>query len=658
MLRFAEELLLLLLNEEAGDLAFVPEAALQHTLAGAALMDLALENRVDADTRQLVVIDATPVGDELLDPALASIVAAGGTHSAEHWVRQLAADGDHIRAAALRRLVQAGILQSAAEGEMVPSPELARAHRYPTVDGNAEREVRLRIMGVLFGDDIPAPRDIVIICLADACGMFERLLSKAELDQVRERLDLVRRLDLIGQAVTKAVRASSAQAAAPARPAPVREIPRVKAGLLLGSALAAARDVRGHFAEQYLKLGPVFEVRMLHRRLIVLAGPEANQFANRKGRIYLATQPWRGFADVFGAARTPLDMGGKDHAAMRKALASSMSRPRFHGSLALAHQTVQRGIAAWPAGRAVRPLTALQEIIADQTGEILAGEPASEYLEDMVTFLETALTTAVTKQLPAFLFARRFKKARARVYELADKTLQSHRPGGAHHGSGDMISDLIDLHEADPQFMPETDMRAMALSPYLLGIETVANTCAFTLYAILKHPDLKARVVAEADEYFAGAPTVERLGKMDVTHRCVLESLRMYPAAPVVFRSVANSFEFAGCHVPAGASVFLATTVTHRLPEFFPDPDRFDIDRYLPERAEHRQANAFVPFGVGTHRCLGSGFAEAQTLLAIAAILHAAEWEMAPPDYELETTNVPTPRPARSFKLRKLEMRG
>ena len=97
--------------------------------------------------------------------------------------------------------------------------------------------------------------------------------------------------------------------------------------------------------------------------------------------------------------------------------------------------------------------------------------------------------------------------------------------------------------------------------------------------------------------------------------------------------------------------------MTHRLPEFFPDPDRFDIDRYLPDRAEHRQPNAFVPFGVGTHRCLGGGFAEAQILLTIATILHAAELELDPPGYEMKTTNMPTPRPAKSFKLKMKRLR-
>ena len=656
MLRFAEELLLLLLNEDAGDLAFVPESALRHALAGAALMDLALERRIDTDANQLMVIDPSPVGDEGLDPVLAQVAASGEVQDAEHWVRRIAEDADRIQAVALRQLVTAGILRSAESGTMAASPTVARAHRYPSANGEVEQEVRLRIMGVLFGDDIPGPRDIVIICLANACGMFERLLAKAELEEVRERLDLVGRLDLIGQAVTRAVRAASADQAP--EQAPPKEIPKVKGGLLLGSARAAGQDVRALFTEQYLKLGPVFEVRLLHRRQVVLAGPEANEFLNRKGRFHLSTYgPWRALADGFQATRVVLNMEGKEHAAMRKAFAPAYSRARFHSSLAQASETVRRIVAGWPQGRAIRPLHAVQEIIADQTGEILAGEPASGYLDDMVAFLEILLTTTITKQLPFFLFARRFKRAQARVKELAERTLQAHRPGGPLHNAGDLISDVLDLHEADPQFMPETDMIANALGPYVLGIETVANTCVFTLYALLKQPDIKARVVAEAYQFFSGPPTTERLREMDVTHRVVLESLRMYPAAPALFRSVVNSFDFAGYRIPAGASLFMATTVTHRLPEFFPDPDRFDIDRYLPERGEHRQPYAYMPFGVGAHRCLGNGFAEAQTLLTIAAILHTAELEMDPPGYELKMLNVPTPRPSARFKFKVKRLR-
>lgn len=653
MLRFAEELLLLLLKEDVGDLAFVPETHLHRALAGAVLMDLALENRIDTDIDKLVLVDGTPVDDDLLDDALARVAAATETFDAEHWVREIAEDGEAIRSKALARLVRAGVLESAEDGSIEPSRQVARTRRYPAVDGTAEQEVRLRIMRVLFDDDLPGPRDVVIICLAAACGIFERMLTREELGEVRERIDMVGRLDLIGQAVTRAVRDSGPEAVAPAA-LPIERAPVVKGLPLLGSALDAAKNIQTFLTEQYLKLGPVFELRLMHRRVLVLAGPEANQFVTRRGHLHLTSyQAFRGFADSFRANRLVLSMDGPEHLRMRKALAPGLSRARLQENLAVASDTAHQHVAEWPLDQPINPLRALQGLIADQTGVVLAGTPAGAYLDALTFFLETVLTTVVTKQLPLFLFRRRLNRAAAELDELAEKTLAAHRAGGPFHDAGDFVNSLLDQHAADPQFMPETDIKALVLSPFLLGTETVANTCAFTLYNILKHPSLKERITAEADALFAdGAPTAEGLRKLDVTHRVVLESMRLYSAAPVLFRTVTNSFEFAGYQIPAGKRLFFPFTVTHQLPEFFPEPERFDIDRYLPHRAEHRQRNVYAPFGLGTHNCIGGGFAEAQTLLTMAAILHAGDLVMHPPDHELRVTNVPTPRPAKSFKIK------
>lgn len=116
MRRFAEELLLLLLNEDAGDLAFVPEPQLYYALAGAVLMDLALANRTDTDPAKLVVLDPTPLEDDLLDPPLARLAQSTETYNAAYRVGRIAEEGDQIRATALSRLVQAGILDTAEEG--------------------------------------------------------------------------------------------------------------------------------------------------------------------------------------------------------------------------------------------------------------------------------------------------------------------------------------------------------------------------------------------------------------------------------------------------------------------------------------------------------------------------------------------------------------
>ena len=201
MLRFAEEVLLLLLQDTGGRFARVPDASLRYALGGAVLMDLALENRIDTDLRKLVLVDATPTGDALLDPSLAEVATAEGVHDARHWVERLAARAGDIRSAALERLVERGILERSADRFLW----VFRARRYPVVDGEAEREVKLRIFDVLFADNLPGPRDVVLICLADACGLFRALLSEEQLAAARPRLQQVRKMDLIGQAVAAAI---------------------------------------------------------------------------------------------------------------------------------------------------------------------------------------------------------------------------------------------------------------------------------------------------------------------------------------------------------------------------------------------------------------------------------------------------------------------
>ena len=200
-LRFAEEITLLMLNDEDGEFVRVPGWSMQCAYAGAVLMDLALENRIDTDLKRLLLIDPTPVGDDLLDPTLALVSQSKETYDARHWIDQLADGAEEIREQSLARLVARGILRREEDRFLW----VFQSRRYPIVDGEAEREVKLRIMEVLFSDEIPDPRDIVLICLVDSCGILRELLTPRELERASGRIDQVRKLDLIGQAMSKAV---------------------------------------------------------------------------------------------------------------------------------------------------------------------------------------------------------------------------------------------------------------------------------------------------------------------------------------------------------------------------------------------------------------------------------------------------------------------
>ena len=175
MLRFADELLLLLIDDKRGDLLPVPEWSLSCALAGAVLMDLALENRIDTDPERLVLLDSTPLDDDLLDPVLAELTRFDASRPARFWVARFAEQGDEIRDKTLARLTARGILEVEEGGGVAFLPSVSRTRRYP-VDDTMREDVQLRIMRALFSNDIPDPKDVVIIGLADACGVFERLL--------------------------------------------------------------------------------------------------------------------------------------------------------------------------------------------------------------------------------------------------------------------------------------------------------------------------------------------------------------------------------------------------------------------------------------------------------------------------------------------------
>lgn len=201
MLRFPEEILLLLVNDEDGRFARVRDQGVRYALAGGVLMDLALEHRIDTDSSTLTLLDGTPTGDNLLDPTLAEIAAAWEARDVRFWLERAAERAKEIRECALHRLVANGILEEREKRFLW----FFHSYRYPYVEGRLEQSVKLRIKDELFGKVIPEPRDIALIALADACGIFHQVLTEKELETVAERIEQLRKMDLIARAVTQAV---------------------------------------------------------------------------------------------------------------------------------------------------------------------------------------------------------------------------------------------------------------------------------------------------------------------------------------------------------------------------------------------------------------------------------------------------------------------
>ena len=605
MLRFAEEITLLLFDEERGDLApDLPPHSLNIVLVGAVLMDLALEDRIDTDLKQLMLVDSTPLEDDLLDPTLAAIAGEPHVRAASFWIAHEAGRGDEIRDKTLARLARRGILEPETEGFFFVSRFVSRARRYPMVDGKTAEDIRLRVMRVLFSDDIPEPRDIVIICLADACGIFEHILSRAERAEAQERIELVGKLDLLGQAVTRAIR----EYEPPVPPVPRKEIPEAPGLPLLGNTIDMARDLRSFLVKQYRNSGPIFSIRAFNQRFIVLAGPEASNFVSKGNKYFRNHEVWASFNTDLGVSSSPISIDGPEHIRMRRDHAQVYSRNLIADRIDDAVRIVQREITEWPQNKPFGALRAFQRIIAEQIGYMATGMSSRDYIDDIIYFSSKMLSMHVSRHIPKQVrFLPRFRRSRKRVEEFLQKILADHDLEKPRDKPRDFIDDLLELNLNDPYYISEANYRVFLLTPYIAGLDTAASACAFMLYELLKNPDILEQTIAEADTLFAeGMPSMEDLSQLDVIRRVAMETMRLYPLTHSTMRTVANSFEFEGYTVPAGATVLVAFTVPHLMAEYFSNPQRFDIERYTPERAEHRQKGCYAPFGVGAHRCLGS----------------------------------------------------
>ncbi len=201
-LTMPEELLLLMLDDDTGRLYDRAAPAGDYALVGAMLAELALEERIDTDPPRLRVKNPAPVGDDILDGVLARISAEAEPKDSRWWVETLVQDVEEFRDAYFARLVKRGILTSE-EGRFL---WIFSERRYPVVSDKEEREVKARLMTVIFEDGPPEPRDSLLIGLTQAAGLFPLLLATEELEKAQPRIEAVSRQEALNQTVGDAVR--------------------------------------------------------------------------------------------------------------------------------------------------------------------------------------------------------------------------------------------------------------------------------------------------------------------------------------------------------------------------------------------------------------------------------------------------------------------
>lgn len=434
------------------------------------------------------------------------------------------------------------------------------------------------------------------------------------------------------------------------------QVPPCVPGLaILGNALALNRNPLAFFVQAYQQYGPVYRIRALQREILVLAGLEANQFMTRHGDEYLGSQ------ELFGNFAAEMDteiflvaMDGSEHRHLRGEMRDGYSRDAFFRYLPEVGNLVKQTAREWSRTPNLPVTRAMQRLIGRQLGVALANFDTDPYFDDLTYFLNMIMNACVMKTIPRFMLkSPLYRRAKARVVEMAREIVRRHREEPIPGRAPDLIDDLLTATTEDGKPLPEGAIIAATIGPMIAGIDTAANTTSFMLYNLLKHPDILDRVQREVDAVMSrGNPASQDFRAMPALHAAALETMRMYPVAFAIPRTCIKPFQFKGYPVQVGREVFVASGVAHYLPEHYPEPYTFDIDRSAPPRNEHRKAGAFVPYGLGAHTCLGAGIAEVQIMYTVAVLLHHFSVKLDPPNYQLGVRYLPLPRPDQHFRVR------
>lgn len=241
----------------------------------------------------------------------------------------------------------------------------------------------------------------------------------------------------------------------------------------------------------------------------------------------------------------------------------------------------------------------------------------------MIAFADTAMTGFYLPLWVPTTKNRNYLAAREMVHRSIAAVIAQRRASDESTWPDDLLSRLMKTRDEETgQPMSEALLRDESITTFFAGHETTARTMTFAWYALASNPAVTERLHEELGRVLGGRPpTADDLRQLPYALQIVKEVLRLYPAAPFYVRDAVAADKLAGFDVPAGTAVMLSPYYTHRHPQFWDDPEKFDPDRWTREREAARHGHAYHPFAAGPRICIGNNFSllESHVLLVMLA---------------------------------------
>jgi cytochrome P450 len=408
--------------------------------------------------------------------------------------------------------------------------------------------------------------------------------------------------------------------------------------LLRGGVLSALEAM-------HAAMGDVFRIPLPGFSPVVLVGPEANHFVTVSGRNDLR---WRSERDpVTGLLRQGLLVtDGQLHDDLRR----KVSPPLHKGLLAsylssmLAH--TDRVSTDWPQARPVDMLVEMRKlalaILTDTLYQVDIYPVLKRLWPDILrtlAYISPGLWV-IWPGVPRPGYNGALQRLDGYLYQIIGERK------AASGGSNDLLGGLI--HSG----MDDDLIRDQLLTILIAGHDTSTALLAWTLYLLGSHPVILQQVRAEVDQTLGSdIPDMERLGRMSYMEQVIDEALRLYPPIHIGNRIAATDLEFQGYHIRAGTRVVYSIYLSHRHPQYWPDPQRFDPERFATGQAALRPHYAYVPFGGGPRNCIGMAFARLEAKAILARLLQTFDLELVEKRVHAHMGATLEPRPGVKMKV-------
>lgn len=260
------------------------------------------------------------------------------------------------------------------------------------------------------------------------------------------------------------------------------------------------------------------------------------------------------------------------------------------------------------------------------------GRPAVEAVRETVpVLLKYMLLRAVSPQILDRLpipSNRKFDAASARLRGVIDEVVAATRRHGD-TDQPDLLTMLLAARDADTgEGMTDAEVRDELVTILFAGTETIGSTLSWVFHELARHPEIEERLLAEVDAVVGDRPVrFEDLPRLTYTRQVLEETLRLH-SVTLLMRRATESVELGGVTIPQGMEVAFSPYAVHRHPDIYQDPERFDPDRWLPERRASMPREAYIPFGGGARKCIGDAFAWSEMTITLATLL--ARWRLEP----------------------------